>query len=37
MSRPFPAVLFDEAHNEAGCIRPDIVEQMNPRNPGDAG
>jgi hypothetical protein len=37
MSRPFPAVLFDEAHNEAWSIRPDIVEQMNPRNPGDAG
>ena len=34
---PFPRVLFDEAHNEAWSIRPDIVEQMNPRNPGDAG
>ncbi|HEX7106692.1 MAG TPA: DUF6421 family protein [Acidothermaceae bacterium] len=34
---PFPSVLFDESHNEAWSIRPDVVEQMNPRNPGDAG
>ena len=33
----FPSVLFDEAHNEAWSIRPDAVEQMNPRNPRDAG
>jgi hypothetical protein len=37
MSRPFPTVLFDESHNEAWSVRPDVVEQMNPRNPGDAG
>lgn len=37
IAHPFPRVLFDEAHNEAWSIRPDIVEQMNPRNPGDAG
>ena len=35
--RPFASVLFDEAHNEAWSIRPDVVEVMNPRNPGDAG
>ena len=37
VDRPFARVLFDEAHNEAWSIRPDVVEQMNPRNPGDAG
>ncbi len=37
VSRPFPTVLFDESHNEAWSIRPDVVDQMNPRNPGDAG
>jgi Family of unknown function (DUF6421) len=36
-SRPFASVLFDEAHSEAWSIRPDVVEAMNPRNPGDAG
>jgi hypothetical protein len=30
-------VLFDEAHSEAWSIRPDVVTQMNPKNPGDAG
>jgi Family of unknown function (DUF6421) len=36
-ARPFPRVLFDEAHCEAWSIRPDVVAQMNPRHPGDAG
>jgi len=36
-SRPFPSVLFDEAHNEAWSVRPETVAQMNPRHPGDAG
>ena len=35
--RPFASVLFDESHNEAWSIRPDVVSSMNPRNPGDAG
>jgi hypothetical protein len=30
-------VLFDEAHSEAWSIRPEVVAQMNPRHPGDAG
>jgi hypothetical protein len=36
-SEPFASVLFDEAHNEAWSIRPDVVARMNPRHPGDAG
>ena len=35
--RAFPSVLFDEAHNEAWSIRPEIAAQMNPNHPGDAG
>jgi hypothetical protein len=34
---PFASVLFDESHNEAWSIRPETVERMNPRHPGDAG
>jgi hypothetical protein len=34
---PFARVLFDESHNEAWSIRPETVERMNPRHPGDAG
>jgi hypothetical protein len=37
VTRPFANVLFDESHNESWSIRPDAVEQMNPRNPRDAG
>ncbi|MDQ1494950.1 MAG: hypothetical protein QOG69_1433 [Actinomycetota bacterium] len=37
VGRPFPSVLFDEAHSEAWSIRPETVAQMNPGLPADAG
>jgi hypothetical protein len=30
------AVLFDESHNEAWTIRPDVAERMQPAHPADA-
>jgi hypothetical protein len=36
-ARAFASVLFDEAHSEAWSVRPEVVAQMNPRHPGDAG
>ncbi|MGH3628522.1 MAG: DUF6421 family protein [Sciscionella sp.] len=33
----FPGVLFDEAHNEAWSIRPEVVQRMNPAHPADSG
>ena len=29
-------VVFDEAHNEAWTVRPDLARQMQPAHPGDA-